>query len=202
MTKNEAIWGAAVALYASQNWDMSESVAGARYLADEAEKQGVAPWLDAPAQRIDASPAAHRIQFDLPTTPERRGITEADVVPGAVFRDEDGDTYTVISVADGMVKFEKRFGVASEYPVWQFVERRNKFNATIAEPATPARREITAEDVVPGAVFRDEDGAFMEVIHVENGEMSYMLGGHTKRKISVEQFVLVRNTNNATVTLP
>ena len=128
MTRNEYIAQTAQLLFVHQTekdgsplgTDMA--VFGAEVLTRALEAQGCAPWQDAPV----SAP----LQFDFPETPTRREITAADVVPGAVFTDEDINKWAVWSVDGKSARIEN-----GTREIASFVETMNRRNATVTPPA-------------------------------------------------------------------
>jgi len=98
--------------------NVKEAINFAVEIADKLESEGCAPWQDAPAQP------------EQPAPPARREITEADVQPGAIFTDEDGETFVINSVEETEAIYGRDISL--------FVKSRNSYRATVTPPQKPA----------------------------------------------------------------
>lgn len=121
-----------------QGHDAPMCVQLAIILANELEAQGCAPWQDAPpVERLAGSnePLTFAMN-ERDTPPTRREITAADVQPGAIFTDEDGEKREVLDLF-GMheVRYKKestQLFYINEIDA--FVCARNDNNATVTPP--------------------------------------------------------------------
>jgi hypothetical protein len=104
---------------------MGSFVTVCKAIADDLESAGCAPWQDAPT-------VSAPIQFDLPT---RREITAADVQPGAVFTDEDGDNVRIDRVNESKAEYRFNSGQQKlEEYIYLLVKQLNNLNATVTPP--------------------------------------------------------------------